>query len=67
MTTPSVSIVIPAFNAESYLAEAVESALAQTHTLIEVVVVDDGSDDRTPEVIRSFPPPSNMSLPSLSR
>jgi glycosyltransferase involved in cell wall biosynthesis len=54
VTTPSVSIVIPAFNAEPYLAEAVESALAQTHTLIEVVVVDDGSDDRTPEVIRSF-------------
>lgn len=40
-----VSVVIPCYNAGGHLAEAVESALAQTHTDLEVVIVDDGSTD----------------------
>lgn len=40
-----VSIVIPVYNGANYLAEAIESALAQTHTHLEVVVVNDGSTD----------------------
>jgi glycosyltransferase involved in cell wall biosynthesis len=51
---PLVSAVIPTFNCAHYLKEAVESALAQTHRRIEVVVVDDGSTDRTREVCESF-------------
>ena len=45
-----VSIVIPAYNQARYLAQAIESALQQTHSDIEVVVVDDGSTDETPAV-----------------
>jgi len=49
-----VSILIPCYNAERWIAEAIRSALAQTHRDKEVVVVDDGSTDRSAEVIRSF-------------
>lgn len=42
---PRVSIVIPVYNGSNYLAEAIESALAQTHGNLEVVVVNDGSTD----------------------
>lgn len=48
------SIVIPAHNAERYLGEAIESALAQDYSPVEVIVVDDGSSDRTAEVARSY-------------
>ncbi|HTQ41039.1 MAG TPA: glycosyltransferase [Pirellulales bacterium] len=51
---PLVSILIPCFNAEKYVGEAIESALAQTYPRIEVVVVDDGSTDGSLDVIRSF-------------
>lgn len=49
-----VSILIPCFNAERWIAQAVESALAQTYRPIEVVVVDDGSTDGSLEIIRRF-------------
>jgi len=46
--------VIPAFNAEPYLAEAIQSVLAQGIPGIQVVVVDDGSTDGTAEVAAGF-------------
>lgn len=49
-----VTIGIPCFNAERWLAQAVESALAQTWPACEVIVVDDGSADRSLEVARGF-------------
>lgn len=52
---PLVSVMIGAFNAEPYLAEAIESVLAQDYEPLELVVVDDGSTDDTAEVARSFP------------
>jgi glycosyltransferase involved in cell wall biosynthesis len=42
---PLVSILIPCFNNEAFVGEAIESALCQTYSNIEVIVVDDGSTD----------------------
>lgn len=53
---PLVSILIPALNAEPWIAQCIDSALGQTYTPVEVIVVDDGSDDRTPEVVQTFGP-----------
>ena len=49
-----VSILIPCFNAERWVAQAIESALAQTWPEKEVIVVDDGSTDDSRRIIRSF-------------
>jgi glycosyltransferase involved in cell wall biosynthesis len=45
-----VSVIVPAYQAEAYLEEALESVLEQDHLEVEVVVVDDGSTDRTAEI-----------------
>ncbi len=50
----SVSVIIPAFNAAAYLAEAIESALSQTHAASSIIVVDDGSTDATAAVAENF-------------
>ena len=50
-----VSVVIPTYNNAGTLAQAIQSVLAQTYGEIDVVVVDDGSTDGTPEVMREFP------------
>jgi glycosyltransferase involved in cell wall biosynthesis len=47
VTTPRVTCVIPVFNGERFLGEALDSALAQAYPAVEVLVVDDGSTDRT--------------------
>ena len=49
-----VSILIPCYNAQQWIGEAIESALAQTWSSTEVIVVDDGSTDGSPDVIRSY-------------
>jgi glycosyltransferase involved in cell wall biosynthesis len=54
MTRPLVSVVVPAYNAERYLRETLESALAQDWHPFEVIVVDDGSTDRTAEIAESY-------------
>jgi succinoglycan biosynthesis protein ExoO len=51
---PKVSVIIPAYNTEAYIAKAIESALHQTLRDIEVIIVDDGSSDQTVEVAKSF-------------
>jgi glycosyltransferase involved in cell wall biosynthesis len=50
----SVAIIIPAYNAAAYLAEAIESALRQTHAAAAVIVVDDGSTDQTGEICEGY-------------
>jgi glycosyltransferase involved in cell wall biosynthesis len=49
-----VSCIVPVFNGERFLAEALESILDQTHQPVEVIVVDDGSTDDTPSVVATF-------------
>lgn len=51
---PFVSIIIPCYNAEAYIAEAIESALAQTYSHCEVLVVNDGSNDASGKVIERY-------------
>lgn len=54
--TASVSVVIPAYNAQSFLADAIESARSQSIAPAEVIVVDDGSTDATADVAARFGP-----------
>jgi len=51
-----VSILIPCYNAERWLAQAIESALAQSWDEVEIIVVDDGSSDRSLEIAQGFAP-----------
>lgn len=48
------SVLIPAYNAEAYLEECLDSVLAQTHRNLQVVVIDDGSTDRTAEILNRY-------------
>lgn len=52
--SPLVSIVLPTYNGSRYLAEAIESCLAQTYQTWELIVVDDFSRDSTPEIITRY-------------
>lgn len=52
--TPLVSIVLPTYNGENFIAKAIESILKQTYTNFELVIVDDCSTDRTNQIINSF-------------
>jgi glycosyltransferase involved in cell wall biosynthesis len=51
---PLVSILIPAYNAERWIADTIRSALAQTWPRKEIIIVDDGSDDQTLAIARQF-------------
>jgi glycosyltransferase involved in cell wall biosynthesis len=52
---PHVSVIVAVYNGERFLAEAIESILAQTYPSYEIIVVDDGSTDRTKEIALSYP------------
>ncbi|MDF1507839.1 glycosyltransferase [Robertmurraya sp. DFI.2.37] len=54
---PIISIVMPVFNREKYIAETIESILNQTYTDFELIIVNDGSTDKTREIIESFNDP----------
>ena len=51
---PLVSILIPAYNAEEWISHTIQSAIAQTWSRKEIIIVDDGSTDRTAEIARRF-------------
>ena len=51
---PQVSVIIPAYNAEKYIAEAISSILSQTYKNIEVVIIDDASTDGTLKIIQQY-------------
>ncbi|MCE5230189.1 glycosyltransferase family 2 protein [bacterium] len=63
-----VSIIIPCYNQSAYVAHAVESALAQTFRDFEVILVDDGSTDQTPQILAKFQAgnPDRISIVSQS-
>jgi glycosyltransferase involved in cell wall biosynthesis len=54
---PLVSVIIPVFNAEKYVKNAIQSALNQTYKRIELLVINDGSTDRSPDIIKAFNDP----------
>jgi len=54
---PLVSILMSAYNAERYIKEAVDSALAQTYRNIELVIIDAASKDKTREIVKSYKDP----------
>ena len=51
---PLVSVILPAYNHEKYVARAIESVINQSYKNIEILVADDGSSDRTPEVMKQY-------------
>jgi glycosyltransferase involved in cell wall biosynthesis len=54
VTGPLVSVIVPVYNGESFLAEALTSLFTQDYAPFEAIVVDDGSTDRTREIANSF-------------
>ncbi|MGQ0456062.1 MAG: glycosyltransferase family 2 protein [Hyphomicrobium sp.] len=52
--SPSLAVIIPCWNSEQWIAQAISSVLRQQYPRIEVIVVDDGSTDRSGEVLQSF-------------
>ncbi|HBC5517211.1 TPA: glycosyltransferase family 2 protein, partial [Proteus mirabilis] len=49
-----VSIIMPCFNSEKYISEAIESVLKQTYSNFELIIIDDNSTDSTLKIINSF-------------
>ena len=59
---PTVSVCIPVYNCEAYIAKTIQSVLAQTLTDFELVIIDNASTDRTAEIIKQFNDPRIKSL-----
>ena len=51
----NLSIIIPVYNCEDYIADAIKSVMSQSYTPDEIIVVDDGSTDKTVQIVKSFP------------
>ena len=54
MDTPKISVIIPVYNAEKYLEKCLDSILQQTFREIEVICVDDGSQDASKQILRRY-------------
>jgi glycosyltransferase involved in cell wall biosynthesis len=57
MDTPAITVLMPVYNGEKYLAQAIQSILGQTFEDLELLIIDDGSTDRTSEIIKQFGDP----------
>lgn len=53
-TTSLISIILPVYNAEKYVAQAIESALRQTYANIELIIVNDGSTDKSEDICKKY-------------
>lgn len=51
-----IAVIIPAYNSAHFLKDSIDSVLSQTRKVAELIVVDDGSQDNTPELVKSYPP-----------
>ena len=51
---PLISIIIPVFNGERFVRKCIESTLIQTLSELQIIIVDDGSDDRTLEILNKL-------------
>ena len=54
MTSELVSVVIPVYNSEKYLEECLNSVISQTYQNIEIIVIDDGSTDSSPDILKRY-------------
>lgn len=54
MTNPIISVLMPVFNGEEFLSQAIESILSQSYGDFECIIIDDGSTDTTPEIIQQY-------------
>lgn len=54
MSNPDISVILPVFNEEKYINEAIESILNQSHKNFEFIIINDGSTDRTKEIIEKY-------------
>ncbi len=54
ITHPTISVIIPTYNCEQYIAQAIESVLAQKDCEYEIIVIDDGSTDRTGDILEPY-------------
>ena len=54
MNNPRISILMPVFNEEKYISEAIESVIYQTYSNFELIIIDDGSIDKTAEIVKKY-------------
>ncbi|MDO8793583.1 MAG: glycosyltransferase family 2 protein [Vicinamibacterales bacterium] len=57
LASPRIAVILPVYNAEAYVAEAIRSVLEQTYTDFRLIVIDDGSTDRSLQIVNGFSDP----------